>query len=66
MRGTENRKNPNYVHNDIIHRENVIKEENYMMINRNEHYQVNPYHFASITDKPTETNPISIEKKARQ
>jgi len=38
-----NRGPPNYVHNDLIFRDNVNKEETYLMINRNEHYQVNPY-----------------------
>lgn len=35
---------PNYVHIDLLHRDNVGKEEKYMLINRNEHYQTNPYH----------------------
>jgi len=54
---------PNYVHADIIHRENINKEEMFCMTNRNEHYHVNPYNYHSITDKPTITNPQEIEKK---
>lgn len=57
---------PNYVHKDLLHRDNVGKEEKFMMINRNEHYQTNPYNFSTLSEKPTEINPYALQKKAKE